>query len=102
MEYDWDNVMQFGDVEYPLTKYEHLPTPPRSHDGSPVADEPEDGNTFLSISTTFFSDAQHRPQPPDVVLLSKDSVYFYVHSDLLLEASDNRFRAMLPRFSLVK
>ncbi|KAJ7368247.1 hypothetical protein DFH08DRAFT_19717 [Mycena albidolilacea] len=90
---DWDNVM-FGDVEY--TKYEHLPTPPRSHDGSPVADGPDDENTIISISTTFFSTAQHRPQPPDVVLLSKDSVYFYVHSDLLLDASDNRFRAMLP------
>ncbi|KAJ7667965.1 hypothetical protein DFH06DRAFT_1184077 [Mycena polygramma] len=93
--YDWDNVMQFGDFET-MTKCDSLPTPPRSHDGSPVADTPEDDNTFVSISTTFFLDAHHRPQLPDLVLLSKDSVYFYVHSDILLDASDNRFRAMLP------
>ncbi|KAJ7937106.1 hypothetical protein B0H13DRAFT_1944245 [Mycena leptocephala] len=93
--FDWDN-MQFGDMEYPMTKYDHLPTPPSSHDGSPVADTPEDGSTIVSISTTFFLTAQHRPRQPDVVLLSKDSVYFYVHSDLLLDASDNGFRAMLP------
>ncbi|KAJ7129746.1 hypothetical protein C8R44DRAFT_777564 [Mycena epipterygia] len=92
--YDWDSVMQFGDLEY--SKYDHLPTPPHSHDGSPVADSPEDGNTLVSISTTFFPSAQHRPQHPDVALLSKDSVYFYVHSDLLLDVSENRFRAMLP------
>lgn len=61
-----------------------------------MADTPEDGSTIVSISTTFFLTAQHRPRQPDVVLLSKDSVYFYVHSDLLLDASDNGFRAMLP------
>lgn len=93
MDYEWD-MQQFGDYE--SMKYDHLPTPPHSHDGSPVADTPEEGNTILSISTTFFLTAHHRPQPPDVVLLSKDSVYFYVHSDLLLDASDNGFRAMLP------
>ncbi|KAF7355263.1 hypothetical protein MSAN_01442500 [Mycena sanguinolenta] len=94
MDLDWDNVM-FNDVEY-AAKYDHLPTPPRSSDGSPVADTEEDRSTVVSISTTFFSNAQHRPQPPDVILLSKDSVYFYVHSDLILDASDNSFRAMLP------
>jgi hypothetical protein len=57
---------------------------------------PDDGNMTVSVSTAFSSDAQHRPQSPDVVLLSKDSVYFYVHSDLLRDASDNRFHAMLP------
>ncbi|KAJ6515948.1 hypothetical protein C8R45DRAFT_958180 [Mycena sanguinolenta] len=94
MDLDWDNVM-FSDVEY-AAKYDHLPTPPRSNDGSPVADTEEDRSTVVSISTTFFSNAQHRPHPPDVILLSKDSVYFYVHSDLILDASDNSFRAMLP------
>ncbi|KAJ7179196.1 hypothetical protein C8R46DRAFT_1211783 [Mycena filopes] len=99
--YDWD-LMQFSsDLQY-SPKYDHLPTPPHSHDGSPVADTPtddtheEDAGNTVAISTTFFLTAQHRPQPPDLVLLSKDSVYFYVHSDLLLEASENRFRAMLP------
>ncbi|KAJ7095334.1 hypothetical protein B0H15DRAFT_106069 [Mycena belliarum] len=92
--YNW---VHFGDLEYPSsTKYDHLPTPPRSHDGSPEADAQEDSSSLVSISTTFFPAAQHRPHPPDVALLSKDSVYFYVHSDLLLDVSENHFRAMLP------
>ncbi|KAK7061671.1 hypothetical protein R3P38DRAFT_3251045 [Favolaschia claudopus] len=90
----WDNMM-FGDIEYPSTQYDHLPTPPHSHDGSPLNDAEED-DTIVSISTTFFANAQHRQQPPDIVLLSTDSVYFHVHSDLLLNASDNRFRGILP------
>ncbi|KAJ7122323.1 hypothetical protein C8R44DRAFT_164727 [Mycena epipterygia] len=93
-KYDWESVMQFGDVEY--ADYDHLPTPPPSHEGTPVDDTPEDEKTLVSISTTFFPSAPHRPQHPDVALLSKDSVYFYVHSDVLLEVSENRFRAMLP------
>ncbi|KAJ7626723.1 hypothetical protein B0H17DRAFT_1164359 [Mycena rosella] len=67
-----------------------------SHDGFPEVESEDDGNTLVSISTTFFRAAQHRPQQPDVALLSKDAVYFYVHSDLVLYASENRFRAMLP------
>ncbi|KAJ7179938.1 hypothetical protein C8R43DRAFT_971240 [Mycena crocata] len=94
--YDWDSVMQFGDLDYTPVKYEHLPTPPHSQSGSPVADTPEDKSTLVSVSTTFFPAAQHRSQPPDLILLSKDSVYFYVHSDLILDVSENRFRAMLP------
>ncbi|KAF8195958.1 hypothetical protein K438DRAFT_2017182 [Mycena galopus ATCC 62051] len=94
MDLDWDNVM-FGDVE-DSSKYDHLPTPPSSHDGSPIPDAEDRNNQIVSISTTFFSNAQLRQQQPDIVLLSKDSVYFYVHSDLLLDVSDNRFRAMLP------
>ncbi|KAF8179361.1 hypothetical protein K438DRAFT_1908343 [Mycena galopus ATCC 62051] len=67
-----------------------------SYDGFPVPDKPENENTIVAISTTFFSTAQHRPQPPDIVLLSKDSVHFYVHSHLLLEASENSFCGTLP------
>ncbi|KAJ7638762.1 hypothetical protein FB45DRAFT_903741 [Roridomyces roridus] len=97
--YDWDDG-HFADLEYSLGKYGHLPTPPHSHDGeSPVADSTEDENALLSVSTTFFptaQHAQHRSQPPDIVLLSQDSVYFYVCSDLLLNKSGNGFRAMLP------
>ncbi|KAJ7340717.1 hypothetical protein DFH08DRAFT_704267 [Mycena albidolilacea] len=93
---DWDNV--FNEFEYSTLHdvCNHLPTPPASHDGYPVVGIPDDGNMTVSVSTAFSSDAQQRPQPPDVVLMSKDSVYFYVHSDLLRDASDNRFHAMLP------
>ncbi|KAJ6577867.1 hypothetical protein B0H19DRAFT_1121613 [Mycena capillaripes] len=96
--YNWDSLLQYGDVESPwsiLTAYDHL-TPPFSHDGSPVLDAPEERDDHVSVSTTFSSTAEHRPQPADVVLLSKDSVRFYVHSDLLLDVSDNSFHAMLP------
>ncbi|KAJ6577870.1 hypothetical protein B0H19DRAFT_1121622 [Mycena capillaripes] len=75
--YDWDSLLLYGDIESPwsiLTKCDDL----------------------VSVSTTFSFTAQHRPQPADVVLLSKDSVRFYVHSGLLLDASNNGFRTMLP------
>ncbi|KAJ7228721.1 hypothetical protein GGX14DRAFT_509410 [Mycena pura] len=95
--YDWDTVMHFGDpMDSPTSKFDHLPTPPHSLDGSPEADAPETNDTLVSVSTTFFPAAQHHPHQPDLILLSKDAVHFYVHSDILLEASDNRFRAMLP------
>ncbi|KAJ7676637.1 hypothetical protein DFH06DRAFT_1168712 [Mycena polygramma] len=88
------NVAQFRDNE-PVTKKDPLPTPSSSHDGSPVTDPGEEETAVISMSTTFSLTAQHRPQPPDIALLSKDSVYFYVHSDVLLDATDNGFRAML-------
>jgi hypothetical protein len=28
--YDWDSILQFGEAEYPVTKYDHLLTPPVS------------------------------------------------------------------------
>ncbi|KAK7048868.1 hypothetical protein R3P38DRAFT_3620268 [Favolaschia claudopus] len=97
MEYiSWDKTIQtFGDMDCsPTTKFGgHLPTPPQAH-LNPEAE------TILSISTTFFSNAHHRAQPPDIALLSTDSVHFYVHSDVLLKASNNQFRGIIqPKFS---
>lgn len=40
--------------------------------------------------------AKHHTLPPDLVLLSSDSVFFYVHSRRLLAASSNGFRSLLP------
>ncbi|KAF7301316.1 hypothetical protein MIND_00696700 [Mycena indigotica] len=88
---DWNAVAHYTDFD--TGSYDHLPTPPHSHDNSPT---PEAPSTLVSVSTTFFPTAQHRPHPPDLILLSKDAVYFYVHSDILAEASENNFRAMLP------
>jgi hypothetical protein len=48
------------------------------------------------VSTTFYPAAQHLPIPPDTVLLSSDSVFFYVHSQFLLTASENGFMGVLP------
>ncbi|KAF8174860.1 hypothetical protein K438DRAFT_1848539 [Mycena galopus ATCC 62051] len=87
---------RFGETP---AQYDQLPTPPDSRDSSSVADGLLEGkSTVISVSSTFAPDAQRRPKQPDLVLLSQDSVYFYVHADLLLVASENRFRAMLPLF----
>ena len=64
----------------------------QSHDGSPVLDK---AGTLVSMSTTFFPGSQHLATPPDTVLLTTDNVFFYVHSQSLLAASENRFRELL-------
>ncbi|KDR83798.1 hypothetical protein GALMADRAFT_56124 [Galerina marginata CBS 339.88] len=103
MDTDWDSVLQFVadplDMDYSQKQGVHsdrpplqVPTPPQSHDGSPVVDDAE----VVSVSTTFFPGAQHLAVPPDIVLLSSDSVFFYVHSHLLIAASENGFRGRLP------
>ncbi|KAF9006435.1 hypothetical protein BDQ17DRAFT_1351736 [Cyathus striatus] len=108
---EWHSVMHFvtdpleldfadkHDGHIDKNFYQHpamqVPTPPQSHDGTPVVDDPEP-STLVSVSTTFFPGAQHNSLPPDVILLSSDNVFFYVHSHILLAASENGFRALLP------
>ena len=48
------------------------------------------------MSTTFYPGANLHPSPPDVVLLSSDTVFFYVHSAVLLRESSTQFNALLP------
>jgi hypothetical protein len=50
----------------------------------------------VSISTTFFATAQLDTLPPDVILLSADSVFFSIHSRKLQAASENGFDGLLP------
>lgn len=59
-------------------------------------DDSEEGNTLVSVSTTFYPGAPHDSRPADLVLLSKDSVFFYVHMHTILKASENGFNQMLP------
>lgn len=55
------------------------------------------GNTHtLSVSTTFFDGANLSSEPQDLILISEDSVYFYVSSKVILEKSNNRFQNMIP------
>jgi len=109
---DWDFVLQFVSEpveqdhpdkqgsERPLAVPTQVPTPPESFTDSPVDnDTPTDENTLVSVSTTFFPGAQNHHLPPDIVLLSSDSVFFYVHSHVLLGASDNGFNSLLPAFT---
>ena len=67
----------------------------QSHDGSPIVDDEVKDSTLVSVSTTFFPGSQHLATPPDTVLLTTDNVFFYVHSQFLLAASENRFRELL-------
>ncbi|KAH8830790.1 hypothetical protein DL96DRAFT_974856 [Flagelloscypha sp. PMI_526] len=49
----------------------------------------------ISMSTTFFPNAEHFQLPPDTALRTSDAVYFYVHSYRLLELSTNQFGSAL-------
>jgi hypothetical protein len=48
----------------------------------------------VSVSTTFYPGAEHTPSQPDMLLLSTDSVFFYVHSSVVQCASDNDFNGL--------
>ncbi|KAF5364233.1 hypothetical protein D9756_000679 [Leucocoprinus leucothites] len=107
---DWDSVLQFVadplDLGFAPKATEtavlqtggnpQVPTPPHSSDGTPNTEEPTEGTTLVSISTTFYPGAQINEHPPDVVLLSSDSVFFYVHASVLLTSSSNQFNNLLP------
>lgn len=108
---DWDFVLQFVseplDMEFshvperPVAERTHsavpvqVPTPPDSFSSSPV-DPPAEEDTLVSVSTTFFPGAHIHSHPPDLVLLSSDSVFFYVHTRVLLGVSENNFGGLLP------
>lgn len=68
-------------------------------DIGPVIDPSESQNqaTLVSVSTTFFPGAGLEPLPEDLIVLSSDSVFFYVHSHKLLAASHNGFDGLLRR-----
>jgi len=107
---DWDAVLQYvadppetdlseksygGPFEHSSLNTLQVPTPPLSHDGSPILDYSPEGSTMVSVSTAFYPGARHQPLAPDVILLSSDNVFFYVHHHILLRASENGFRSLL-------
>ena len=49
----------------------------------------------VSVSFTFFPGANFG-SASDLIIVPSDSVYFYVHSHILLNASENGFNSMLP------
>ena len=51
---------------------------------------------MISVSTTFFPGAEHDVLPTDLIMLSSDSVFFYVHTHKILAASTNGFNSLLP------
>ncbi|KAH9983219.1 hypothetical protein BJV74DRAFT_777565 [Russula compacta] len=51
---------------------------------------------IISVSTTFFPGAELDVLPTDLIILSSDSVFFYVHTHKILAASANGFNTLLP------
>jgi len=51
---------------------------------------------MISVSTTFFPGAELDISSTDLIILSSDSVFFYVHSRKILAASSNGFNSLLP------
>ncbi len=54
------------------------------------------GNTIVSVSTTFHPAATLLPISPDLIFLSSDSVFFYVHTSQVLSMSSNCFSNLVP------
>jgi hypothetical protein len=52
--------------------------------------------TMISVSTTFFPGAELDVLPTDLIILSSDSVFFYVHQHKIIAASTNHFNSLLP------
>lgn len=111
---EWDNVLQFVsepfDLQSAMSDHKpvaerttfanamQVPTPPPSSSGGSPGEHLEDieGSTIVSVSTTFYPGGNLNPLPPDLILLSCDSVFFYVHSHQVLGASENGFASLLP------
>ncbi|KAG2369861.1 hypothetical protein BDR07DRAFT_1476421 [Suillus spraguei] len=110
---DWDFVLQFVSEPWEMDCFHvperpvaertsavpaltvQVPTPPDSFTNSPI-DPPAEEDTLVSVSTTFFPGAHIYSYPPDLVLLSSDSIFFYVHARALLGVSENNFGGLLP------
>jgi hypothetical protein len=64
------------------------------NDTSPVM-KPDPESHNVQVSSTFFCGAMDEPFPTDLVLLSSDQVFFFVHSAMLLKHSRNDFAGLL-------
>ena len=51
-------------------------------------------SAIISISTTFGPTANLLPIPPDLILMSSDTVFFYLHTAQLLTATTNHFNGL--------
>lgn len=50
----------------------------------------------MSVSTAFFPGVEHTPSIPDLILMTSDNVFFYVHSHRILTISNNAFDSKWP------
>ncbi|KAH9853672.1 hypothetical protein C2E23DRAFT_884819 [Lenzites betulinus] len=69
-------------------------SPPESREQAPPDQSP--GNTIVSVSTTFHPGANLLPIAPDLIFLTSDGVFFYVHTTQVLAMSSNQFNGLVP------
>ena len=84
----------YAHSSHPSSQASDTSSPPEPQDGVPPDHVP--GNTIVSVSTTFHPAATLLPIPPDIILLSSDGVFFYVHTTQVLSMSHNRFGGLVP------
>ncbi|KAJ8517627.1 hypothetical protein ONZ45_g5198 [Pleurotus djamor] len=101
--------MTTGDLEFDFEKsgvatpngtlFVQGPTPPQSPQAVMLPDLPTsdatDGSTLISVSTSFSPQFRHNDILPSLILLSSDSVHFYVHAHVLTAMSTNEFDGLL-------
>lgn len=93
---DDDAVAMLSPSSSDVSSNSQMPTPPSSGEHSPSETTADTTDTIVSVSTVFYPGAAHFQVPPDLILLSCDSVFFYVHSQCILDASVNKFNSHLP------
>ncbi|TFY61591.1 hypothetical protein EVJ58_g4409 [Rhodofomes roseus] len=94
--FDFDMQLSAGSSADSDAEYKFLPqTPVRTPTETPVS-----GNTpnelSVSVSRTFHPYTSFNNRAPDIVFISRDDVFFYVHCSKVLAASDNGFAMLLP------
>ncbi|KAI0832056.1 hypothetical protein BC628DRAFT_1415520 [Trametes gibbosa] len=92
-----DISVQFGRHYDPLSQ---VATPSQSDHGANletegVGDTDAPDATVISISSTFHPAANLLPIPSDLLLMSSDGVFFYVHLTQVLGASTNYFNNII-------
>jgi hypothetical protein len=64
-------------------------------------DHPDLNDTEIVRSAVFFPRADHTTATPDLTFISSDDICFYVHSHLVLPASNSRFGSKWPDPTLI-
>lgn len=69
-------------------------------ENSPSSDQQDEApqqsaNAIVSVSTTFHPGANLLQITPDLILLSSDGVFFYVHTTQVLSMSNNHFNGLV-------
>ncbi|KAJ3841489.1 hypothetical protein EV361DRAFT_484717 [Lentinula raphanica] len=100
-----DSPFQYSQDTSNLTDISFQQPVPTAHNLSVVSPlssypgpSPADNATVKAfpISTAFHPDALWQSLTPDLILICSDSVLFHVHSQLVLQCSENSFGSLIP------